>query len=185
MEGNVLFALGLTLFAGLSTGIGSAMAFFTKTTNTRFLSAALGFSAGVMIYVSFTEILGKSFELLRDSYGLAPGSWYAVLSFFGGILVIAIIDLLVHTFENHHEIKRVEDMKLHTEEKKKSGLLRMGSFMALAIAITILHTFLKQAGRDEFAYLALLVGLAIGLIKILPLLQELFTGVQEVFKLYD
>jgi stage III sporulation protein AC len=57
--------------------------------------------------------------------------------------------------------------------------------MALAIAITILHTFLKQAGRDEFAYLALLVGLAIGLIKILPLLQELFTGVQEVFKLYD
>ena len=43
--------------------------------------------------------------------------------------------------------------------------------MALAIAVTILHTFLKQAGRDEFAYLALVVGLAIGLIKILPLLQ--------------
>jgi len=57
--------------------------------------------------------------------------------------------------------------------------------MALAIAITILHTFLKQAGRDEFAYLALLVGLAIGLITVLPLLKELFTGVQEVFKLYD
>ena len=57
--------------------------------------------------------------------------------------------------------------------------------MALAIAVTILHTFLKQAGRDEFAYLALIVGLAIGLIKIMPLLQDLFTGVQEVFKLYD
>lgn len=57
--------------------------------------------------------------------------------------------------------------------------------MALAIAVTILHTFLKQAGRDEFAYLALIVGLAIGLLKVLPLLQELFTGVQEVFNLYD
>ena len=57
--------------------------------------------------------------------------------------------------------------------------------MALAIAVTILHTFLKQAGRDEFAYLALIVGLAIGFIKVMPLLQDLFTGVQEVFKLYD
>jgi ZIP family zinc transporter len=114
------------------------MAFFTKTTNTRFLSAALGFSAGVMIYVSFTEILGKSLELLRESYGMAPGSWYAVLSFFGGILVIAIIDLLVPTFENPHEIRRVEDMKLHSDQKKKSGLMRMGLFMALAIAM---HNF--------------------------------------------
>lgn len=138
MEGNVLFALGLTLFAGLSTGIGSAMAFFTKTTNTRFLSSALGFSAGVMIYVSFVEILRKSMDLLRESYGLGPGSWYALLSFFGGILVIGIIDLLVPTFENPHEIKRVEDIRLTSEQVKKSGLLRMGMFMALAIAM---HNF--------------------------------------------
>ena len=53
---TILFALGLTVFAGLSTGIGSVMAFFTKRTNTRFLSIALGFSAGVMIYVSMIEI---------------------------------------------------------------------------------------------------------------------------------
>jgi zinc transporter, ZIP family len=138
MEGNVLFALGLTLFAGLSTGIGSAMAFFTKTTNTRFLSTALGFSAGVMIYVSFTEILGKSTELLRESHGMGPGSWYAVLSFFGGILVIGIIDLLVPTFENPHEIRRVEDIHLQDDQVKKSGLMRMGLFMALAIAM---HNF--------------------------------------------
>ncbi len=138
MEGNVLFALGLTLFAGLSTGIGSAMAFFTRTTNTRFLSTALGFSAGVMIYVSFTEILGESIELLRESYGLRPGSWYAVLSFFGGIAIIAIIDSLVPTFENPHEIRKVEDLRLHSERAKKSGLLRMGLFLALAIAM---HNF--------------------------------------------
>lgn len=138
MEGNVLFAFGLTLFAGLSTGIGSAMAFFTKTTSTRFLSASLGFSAGVMIYISFTEILGKSMDLLRDSYGLAPGSWYAILSFFGGILIIGIIDSLVPTFENPHEIRRVEDIGLQNETGRKNGLLRMGLFMALAIAM---HNF--------------------------------------------
>jgi ZIP family zinc transporter len=135
MEGNVLFAFGLTLFAGLATGIGSAMAFFTKTTNTRFLSTSLGFSAGVMIYVSFTEILGKSLDLLRESYGFTAGSWFAVLSFFGGIMVIAIIDSMVPTFENPHEIRRVEDIRLQTHVGKNRTLLRMGLFMALAIAM--------------------------------------------------
>jgi len=138
MEGNVLFAFGLTLFAGLATGIGSAMAFFTKTTNTRFLSTALGFSAGVMIYVSFTEILGEALNLLRESYGMTAGSWYALLSFFGGILVIAIIDSLVPTFENPHEIRRVEDIRMQDQLGRKKNLLRMGTFMAIAIAM---HNF--------------------------------------------
>jgi ZIP family zinc transporter len=135
MDGNVLFAFGLTLFAGLATGIGSAMAFFTRTTNTRFLSTALGFSAGVMIYVSFTEILGKSLDLLRDHYGQTAGSWFAVLSFFGGIMFIAIIDSMVPTFENPHEIRRVEDIKLNTQLGRSRTLLRMGLFMALAISM--------------------------------------------------
>lgn len=54
----------------------------------------------------------------------------------------------------------------------------------LAIAVTILHTFLKQAGREEYAYLTLIVGLAIGLIKVLPIILDLFNEVQSVFKLY-
>ena len=91
-----------------------------------------------MVYVSFTEILGKAFSLLRDSYGMHTGSWYAVLSFFGGIMIIAIIDSLVPTFENPHEIKKVEDIRLSKENGNKSGLLRMGMFMALAIAM---HNF--------------------------------------------
>jgi len=57
--------------------------------------------------------------------------------------------------------------------------------MALAIAVTILHTFLKQAGRDEYAYLAVIAGLAVALVRVLPLLQELFDGVQAVFHLYE
>ena len=67
---NILFAFGLTLFAGLSTGIGSALAFFTKKTNTKFLAASLGFSAGVMIYVSMVEIFVKAQESLVAELGL-------------------------------------------------------------------------------------------------------------------
>jgi len=67
--GNFWLAFGLTLFAGLSTGIGSSLAFFTKSTNTRFLSVSLGFSAGVMVYVSFVEILQKARESLISDFG--------------------------------------------------------------------------------------------------------------------
>ncbi|MCR4963606.1 MAG: stage III sporulation protein AC [Firmicutes bacterium] len=56
--------------------------------------------------------------------------------------------------------------------------------LALAIAVTILHTFLKQAGRDEYAYLTLVVGLALGLLRVLPVIQQLFAGVESVFNLY-
>ena len=53
---HVFYAFLITLWAGLSTGIGSALVFFTKSTNRIFLSISLGFSAGVMIYVSFVEL---------------------------------------------------------------------------------------------------------------------------------
>ena len=54
----------------------------------------------------------------------------------------------------------------------------------LALVVTIVHTFLKQAGRDEYAYLTLVVGLAIGLLRVLPVIQQLFSGVRSVFNLY-
>ena len=58
--GNIMFAFMLTLIAGLSTGVGSLIAFFAKKTNKKFLSISLGFSAGVMIYVSMIEIFVKA-----------------------------------------------------------------------------------------------------------------------------
>ena len=66
-NGNLLFAFLITLFAGLSTGVGSALAVFTKKTNTKFLSFALGLSAGVMIYVSFVELFPQAIELMSES----------------------------------------------------------------------------------------------------------------------
>lgn len=135
-SGNFWFAFGLTLFAGLSTGIGSALAFFTKSTSTRFLSLSLGFSAGVMIYVSFVEILQKAKTALIPDFGEKTATWYAVLAFFAGILLIALIDKLIPSPENPHEIRRVEDVS--TGKGKDPRLVRMGLFTALAIAI---HNF--------------------------------------------
>ena len=86
--GEILFAFGLTMFAGLSTGIGSLLAFFTKRTNTKFLSLALGFSAGVMIYVSFVEIFPKARIELAAYSGDTSGYWLTVAAFFTGILLI-------------------------------------------------------------------------------------------------
>lgn len=134
---TIAFAFGLTLFAGLSTGIGSALAFFTNKTNTKFLSVALGFSAGVMIYVSMIEIFVKAKDSLVASLGLKLGSWATVGGFFAGILVIALIDKFVPEVENPHEAHTVEEMD-GTSEEHKSKLMRMGLFTALAIGI---HNF--------------------------------------------
>lgn len=125
------FAFLLTLIAGLSTGIGSIISLLTKTTNKKFLSVSLGFSAGVMIYVSMIEIFFKAKESLVLELGEKIGYTITTVSFFLGMLFIAIIDKLIPSDENPHEIQ-------NTKDKNNKKLARMGLFTALAIAI---HNF--------------------------------------------
>lgn len=134
---NVLLAFSLTLFAGLATGIGSALALLTKRTSTKFLSLALGFSAGIMLYVSFVEILVEGRAALVAALGVSGGSWAAVASFFFGILFIAVIDKLVPSAENPHEVHTVEEMD-GKSETHKLNLMRIGLFTAFAVGI---HNF--------------------------------------------
>jgi ZIP family zinc transporter len=134
----VLLAFGLTVVAGLSTGIGSALAFFAKRTNTRLLSVALGFSAGVMIYVSFVEMFVAAQDALRKELGENQGDWATAGAFFSGILLIALVDKFVPSFENPHEIHKIEEMDDADQQQKYSKLYRLGIFSALAIAI---HNF--------------------------------------------
>ena len=160
--GNVWLALGLTVFAGMATGIGSAIAFFAKRTNYRFLSVATGFSAGVMLYVSFVEIFYKGVDSLTAAYGEYWGHWVNVGAFFGGIGLIGVIDAFIPSAENPHETHAEretlplhnpsvataiptaqEDQQpmhgdVHDHVPNEKGLLRMGLFTALAIAI---HNF--------------------------------------------
>ena len=131
---EILFAFSLTLFAGLSTAIGSALAFFAKKSNYSFLSWALGFSAGVMLYLSFVEIFPKAFESLATE--LTEGWAYTIttLSFFGGMLVTGLIDRLIPNSLNPHEPKDYETAE-DIEKVDRSNLLRMGLFTALAITL--------------------------------------------------
>ena len=141
---SVLFAFALTFFAGLATGIGSLIALLARRTNTRFLSLALGFSAGVMIYVSFVEIFAKAQGVLTQAMGKTAGSWTTVAAFFGGVALIALIDKLVPSYENPHEMHSIEEMELgqsnlpRNEAHNFAKLRRTGIFAALAIAI---HNF--------------------------------------------
>ncbi|MDD2298344.1 MAG: zinc transporter ZupT [Fermentimonas sp.] len=129
---TILIAFLLTVFAGLSTGIGSLIAFMAKRTNTNFLSFALGLSAGVMIYVSFMEMLPQSLHSLTESFGDKTGMLYLILGFFGGIILIALIDFLIPESSNPHEMHGVEEMK------RKNGLKQTGIITAVTIAI---HNF--------------------------------------------
>ncbi|MDF0728387.1 zinc transporter ZupT [Cytobacillus sp. S13-E01] len=139
MTEGVLFALGLTVFAGLATGIGSLLALLTSKTNTKFLSIALGFSAGVMIYVSMIEIFAKANTSLSGALGKELGSWLTVGGFFGGMILIALIDKFIPKQGNPHELKKVEEMSQSSVNGAQDpALLKIGTFTALAIAI---HNF--------------------------------------------
>ncbi len=143
---SVLFAFLLTLFAGLSTGIGSLIALFTSKTNTKFLAVSLGFSAGVMIYVSMIEIFVEAQNSLTLALGAKGGSWLTAGAFFAGMFVIALIDKLIPSGENPHEVKKVEcfvdengnEVCVVPKKDSKKKLLSTGLFTALAVGI---HNF--------------------------------------------
>jgi len=132
----VLWAFSLTLMAGLATGVGSALAFFARRTNTGLLAVSLGFSAGVMVYVSFVEIFPEAETALTADLGLVAGSWVTVAAFFGGMLFIGLIDKFVPSYENPHEMHSIEELRDPSYVDPR--LLRMGVLSALAIAI---HNF--------------------------------------------
>lgn len=134
---NIGLAFLLTTVAGLSTGIGSAIALFAKKTNKKFLAVSLGFSAGVMIYVSMAELFVSSQNYLIGSYGNKMGLLYAILAFFGGIFLIAVIDKAIPEKSNPHEV-HCEGPECDTEQRRNKRLLRSGLLTALAIAI---HNF--------------------------------------------
>lgn len=153
---QIFIAMLLTLFAGFSTAIGSIIAFFSRKDDLRVLSLGLGFSAGVMIYISFMEILPTALKDFKNYYNSHWAELLGLACFFGGILISLLIDKLIPEDVNPHEPK--EDLselkicplpqkgqnppKFHPGEKlhqvNTKALKRTGIFTALAIAI---HNF--------------------------------------------
>lgn len=144
MDSALILAFAVTLGAGLATGIGSTIAFFAKTTNKGFFAVSMGFSAGVMIYLSFVEILPKATDYLSTEVTEVQAAALAAGALVAGLVLMAVIDALVPSGANPHENTNVELLGEsqtplpELEEKRNKALLRMGVFVALAIAI---HNF--------------------------------------------
>lgn len=169
MEINLSFAILLTTLAGLSTGIGSAIAFFIRTPKYSYLAVALGFAAGVMVYISFTELLGTAIE----DVGFATAN----IAFFIGIGFIALIDILVpHEYEEERvtnarrdggEVGQREILGLPPQlaAPSRSFLMRSGVLIAIGIAIHNfpegLVTFCSAATGDVSFGIMIAVAIAI------------------------
>lgn len=150
MEGNFYSALICTLIAGLATGIGGAVIMFVKKFSPKFLAATLGFSAGVMILISLVELFPEAQHSLSGIYGEKLGLFYTLLAFFGGMGVIALIDNLVPSYENPHEVNeltiQVHDSAVgncsRTGQAEKGEhtkkLMRLGILSSIVIAV---HNF--------------------------------------------
>ena len=185
---NFWFAFGLTVFAGLATGIGGLASVASRRTSATFLSVSLGFSAGVMLYVSLVEILPKAVESIGEEVGAGPAGWWAVAAFFGGMLVIGVIDRLVPSAINPHEPHSVLDPEASLDRRR---LMRAGTMTAVAIAI---HNFpegvavavpIRQAtgSRGKAVRWSFLSGLAepigalVGFLLLMPFLNGMTLGV--------
>ncbi len=129
---NIWYPFLLTMIAGLSTGIGSAVSFFAKKINSKLLSIGLGFSAGVMIYISMIEMYPDASDFLTRAMGVKKGEIATAVFFFSGMFLIGLIDKIIPDFENPHEFH------LSAKENKNPRLMNVGIMTALAISI---HNF--------------------------------------------
>lgn len=154
---QILIAIALTLFAGFSTAVGSVIAFFARRDDLRVLSLGLGFSAGVMIYISFMEILPTALKDFNKYYNSNWAELLGLTCFFGGILLSLIIDKIIPEDVNPHEprgnydeikicpvVQNLQEIHKAVETGKPLKILntkalkRTGIFTAFAIAI---HNF--------------------------------------------
>src|SRR5690554_1400664 len=128
-----ILSLGLTTIVGLTMGVGSLLSFFVKETNKRFLSLSLSFSAGIMIYTAFMAILPEGIHLLEDGLG-ERGYYLALIGFFGGMFLTALIEKIVHKFGGHYHCCE-EEGHHHDEVGHSHHVSNLGIISAIAVAI--------------------------------------------------
>jgi len=91
---GLLLALG----AGLTTLIGSLIGLVLRNPGPKFISFSVGFSAGIMIFISFGELLSGA--IATEGVGFLK----AHLAFFSGMAGYFLIDLLVpHDYLGQHD----------------------------------------------------------------------------------
>lgn len=142
-------AFVLSFLAGAASAVGGFCAFFIKKENLSALAIGLGFSAGVMLYVSFVEILPHAQKALGVLYGEIPGQWLAAGLFFAGTAIAWGVDTCLPP--------------LHVQEdtlKQSPKLKQTGLFTALALT---LHNFPEGLATFFSALDSVTLGLSIAL----------------------
>ena len=132
MTSGIISALILTLIAGAATGIGGALVLFKKNISSNFLAGALGVSAGVMIFISLTELFPEAQAEILALGNIAHGKTLVLIAFFVGMGIITLIDFTIPEYENPHEASGL------SLDSNTASLHRLGLLSALAIAI---HNF--------------------------------------------
>ena len=153
---NWQIPLLMTLLAGLATVIGGFVTFFVNKNNMKILSLGLGFSAGVMIFVSLTEILTTAENLLKSYY---PVKYHWML--FGGFIAGVVISKLIDEFIPDHVEE--DDFKdgCATDDancKRQHRIKRAGLLTAIAIAI---HNFPEGLGTFLVSSQDMAIGISV------------------------
>lgn len=133
---NIGIAFSLTMLAGLTTAIGGAIAFVTKKDNLKALSIGLGFSAGVMIFVSMVDIIPNAEKLLQLNF---PNKfqWLVYGGFVAGLIVSILIDYFLPDHVDTEELLHPESTG-EMDKRKIYRLKRAGILTAVAICV---HNF--------------------------------------------
>ena len=137
---DVLYAFILTALAGISTMVGSFFVFFAKKNLEKFLAVSLGFSAGVMIYVSMIEIFPKAMGYISSSAGEMLGGYLCVIAFFVGIVLVALLDRF---------LPKVNVYKASSEKNKKKFLQKMSHTGLVKLSVTKSRLILKKTNQNS------------------------------------
>lgn len=126
MDLQALYALLLSIIAGMATLIGAIIVIIIKKENKKFISASLGFASGIMISVSMLELFSKSNELITNSTNTLLGAIISTLCLALGMFITFLI--------NHF----VQDENKAVNNLSNNKLLTTGIVSMLVIA---LHNF--------------------------------------------
>lgn len=125
------------LLAGLAIGLGCLVSIIFKNSINKYIYLTLGFSAGIMIYAGFMEVLPHGVEHLSEVFEGNIGGLLSLLGFVIGALLATLMDRLVPHSHHHHHLSEEHD---HDEADNKSHIFRLGVLTAIAIGI---HNFLE------------------------------------------
>jgi ZIP family zinc transporter len=141
---NIMQSFGLTILVGLTMGLGSIFSFFISAKHKRLMAIALSFSAGIMIYVAFMEMLPEGIHHIEEILGEGH-SWVALIWFFAGMFLTAVVEGVVHSFagevhshghnHKHEHVHNHHHHDHHDHDKQNPHLTKLGLMSALAIGI--------------------------------------------------